>query len=173
MDIRAASVRAVGDARFYGLRALQIRIVSIDEGCHDEPALGLFALAVGLDVVASLQMLVDDLALERSHRLEPHRPAVVDGGLGGLVGRGAQRDRSALAVAGGVNHHSLAVVGATARDPVGNVLDRVDHLAVAADQKPEVVPLEVGVHLLLVLADEDLGVDADRIHDALEQLLYA
>ena len=77
---------------------------SVHERRHDEPSVGLLALAVRLDVVTALQVLVDDLALERAHRLERDRPPVVDRGLGGLVGGGPQRDGAALAVAGGVDH---------------------------------------------------------------------
>lgn len=59
---------------------------SIDEGGHDKPARGLLALAVGLDVMARLEMLVNDLALECVHRLQRHCAAVADRGFGGLVG---------------------------------------------------------------------------------------
>ena len=128
---------------------------SVDERRDNEPPVGLLALAVRLDVVAALEVLVHDLALERGHRLEGHRPVVVDGGLGGLVGGGAQRDGAALAIAGGVDHDALADDGALARHPVGDVLDRVDHLAVAADQETEVVALEVGADLVGVLLDVD------------------
>ena len=56
---------------------------------------------------------------------------------------------------------------------VGDVLDRVDHLAVAADQQPEVVALEVGADLLVVLLDVHAGLDADAGDDLLEQFLHA
>src|SRR3981081_3530919 len=92
--------------------------VSVDERCHDEPPRGLLALAIGLDVVARLQVLVHDLALERAHRLEGHRAGVVPGPYRSLVGRRAERHRSALAVAGSVDNHALARVEALECDPV-------------------------------------------------------
>ena len=58
-------------------------------------------------------------------------------------------------------------------DPVGDVLDRVDRLAVAADQQAEVVALEVGTDLLVVLLDVDARFDPDAGEDLLEQFLHA
>ena len=71
---------------------------------------GLLALAVRLDVVARLQVLVHDLALERAHRLERDGTVVVNRGLGGLIGGGAQCDGPALAIAGGIDHDAFARV---------------------------------------------------------------
>ena len=67
---------------------------------------------------------------------------VVDGGLGGLVGGGAERHRRGAR--GSRRRRPRPACGRWAplpRDAVGDVLDRVDHLAVAADQQPEVVAL--------------------------------
>ena len=53
------------------------------------------------------------------------------------------------------------------------MLDGVDHLAVAADQQPKIVPFKVGPDLVLVLLDVHVRVDADARDNALEQLLHA
>ena len=100
-------------------------------------------------------MLVHDLALERAHRLELHRAAVVDRGLGGLVGGGPQRDRPTLAIAGGVDASRARARRAAERDAVGEVLDRVDRLAVVADQQPEVLADELGDDPVVVLVELD------------------
>src|SRR5438309_1995544 len=64
----------------------------LHERRYDEAAVGLLALAVGLHVVTALQVLVDNLALERAHRLEGNGPALVDSRLCRLVRRGTQGD---------------------------------------------------------------------------------
>src|ERR1700760_162693 len=81
----------------------------INERGDDQAPRRLLALAVGLDVVPSLEVLVDDLPLERGHGLEGDRAPVVDGSLRRLVGRGAERHGSALAIAGSIHHDALAV----------------------------------------------------------------
>ena len=101
------------------------------------------------------------------------RALVVDRGLGGLVGGGPQRHGAALAIAGGVDHDALADHGALARNPVGDVLDGVDHLAVAADQQAEIIALEVGPDLFRVFLDVDAGLDAATDEDLLQQLFDA
>ena len=70
---------------------------------------------------------------------------------------GPERDRAPLAVAGGVDHDPLADAGPVDGDPVGEVLDRVDRLAVVADQQTEVIAHEVGADVLVVLLDLHLA----------------
>ena len=125
-----------------------------DQAGHDEVAIGLGALGVRLDVVAVLEVLVDDLALGRAHRVQRDRAAGAHGVGGGLVGLALQRLLAALAVAGGVDDHAHArgrrvVAG---RGLEREVLDGVDRLAVAADEQPEVVALERGPDLPALLA---------------------
>ena len=50
------------------------------------------------------------------------------------------------------------------------VLDRVDRLAVAADQHAEVVALADRAELVLTLPDRDGALHADLAHDPLHQL---
>ena len=53
------------------------------------------------------------------------------------------------------------------------MLDRVDRLAVTADQQAEVLAVEVRGHALGVLGHLDLGVDADRVDDLFQHLPHA
>ena len=109
---------------------------------------------------------------ERAHRLERDRALVTDGGLGRLVRGRAQRDGAPLPVAGGVDDDALAGRRRPKGDPVRDVLDRVDRLAVVADQQAEVITDELAGHAFLVLVHADLGVDAES-GDPLEQFLDA
>src|SRR6185503_7597985 len=105
----------------------------------DQMPVGLSALGVGLDVVAILEVLVHDLALVRAHRVERGRAAVADGIGRGLLSLAFERLATAVAVAGGVDLDAGGRRAALGSDLEGEVLDRVDRLAVAADEKPEVV----------------------------------
>src|SRR3954466_15417621 len=69
---------------------------------HDEVAVGLGALGVGLDVVAVLEVLVGHLALRRAQRIEGDRALGAHGVRGGLVGLALQRLLAALAIARGI-----------------------------------------------------------------------
>src|SRR5581483_9079880 len=102
---------------------------------HDEPATRLLPLAVGLHVVASLEVLVDHLALERTHRFQRHGTTMVDRGLGGLVGRGPQRLGPALAITGSIHRHRYALAVASHGKAVSEMLDGVDRLPVVPDQR--------------------------------------
>ena len=82
----------------------------VDEGSDDEAAGWLLALAVGLDVVARLQVLVDDLALERAHRFQLDWTAFADRRLCGLICGGPKAHRAAFTVSGGINLNALAGV---------------------------------------------------------------
>ena len=113
------------------------RVTSADD---DDVAVRLVALARRLDARRLLQAQVDDLALDRasSARARPARRSRAP----------ARRCRTAsassvraapLAVARRVDDDLLAVLGVTSPDDrVREVLDRVDRLAVPADQQPEV-----------------------------------
>src|SRR5579884_2102123 len=139
----------------------------------DQPPIGLLPLAVGLDVVAALEVFVHDLALERAHRLELNRPAIVDRGLGSLVSRRSQRHRPALAITGGVDHDSQRSSAAAERDSIREVLDRVDRLSMMPDQQPEVLADELGADPVGLLLNIDARLDADSGRDPLEQLANA
>ena len=96
-----------------------------------------------------------------------------DGGLRGLVGRLAQRLGAARAVAGGVDHDRHPVTVAAGREAVGEVLDRVDRLAVATDQEPDVVADVFGDQPIALDPDLDIGVDIGLVEDPLHQLADA
>ena len=89
--------------------------------------------------------------------------------LGGEVGPAPQRLALAPAVAGGVDGDPLALLAAAEGGLVAEQLDRVDRLAVAADQQADVLAVDVGVDLVLVLLDRDRGLEAELLDDALEQ----
>src|SRR5207247_883093 len=57
-------------------------------------------------------------------------------------------------------------------DRVRGVLDRVDGLAVLADQQSDVAARDGGGERLLVLLDREPGVHADLADDSLQQLAY-
>ena len=115
-----------------------------------------------------------DLPLDRGHRLEldplPGRGRL----LGHPHGERVERRLPAVAVAGRIDDHRLAlVVAAAEEDRVREVLDRVDRLAVPADQHAEVVALADDADLLLALLDLDRALDADLVRDPLDDLAQA
>src|SRR3954447_10022335 len=57
---------------------------------HDQVAVGLLALAIGLHVSAVAQVLVHQLALARGHRVQSDRASVAQRVAGGLVGLALQ-----------------------------------------------------------------------------------
>src|SRR5688500_17611113 len=122
---------------------------------HDEP-IRLRPLARRLDLGIVLELLVDDLPLDRGHRLELDPLPRGRGLLGHSQRERVERGLAAVAVAGRVDHdrHAL-VIAAPKEDRVREVLDRVDRLAVAADQHPEVVALTDDANLLVALLDLD------------------
>src|SRR5207302_8797852 len=82
-----------------------------------------------------------------------------------LVRRRPQRDRAALAISRGVHQHPLARRRSPERDPVGQMLDGIDRLAVMTDQYAEVLADELGTDLLLVLADRNRRLHRGGIGD--------
>src|SRR5579871_3591906 len=146
---------------------------SVHERGDDQVPRRLLALAVCLDVVARLEVLVDHLALQRAHRLERHRPSVVYRRLGRLVGRSSQRRGASLPIAAGVDDQSLAIVASTEGDPIRQVLDGVDGLAVRTDDRPQVLAREFRRNPVGVLTDPHLGIDVELVRDPVEQLLNA
>ena len=59
-----------------------------------------------------------------------------------------------------------------AGDPVGEVLDGIDRLAVMADEQAQVLTDELGVEPIVILTDLDGGVDAGGAGDPLHQFAY-
>src|SRR5687768_11302426 len=86
-----------------------IRRSAGDQGRDDDAAVRLVAFAVGLDARAVFEVLVHDAALLCAHRVKFDRPLAADRLLRGTVGPGLQRLAPALAVAGDIDDHPLAL----------------------------------------------------------------
>ena len=112
---------------------------------------------------------MDDPPLVRAHRVHLDGLLVPDRILGGQVGPAAQGLALAPAIAGRVDRDPLALLAAAEGGLVAEQLDRVDRLAVAADQQADVLAVDVGADLVLALLDRDRGVQAELLDDPLEQ----
>src|SRR6185437_6802649 len=139
-------------------------------GKDDDVAIRLRPLARGGDARDVLEPLVHDLPLDRRHRVERHalarrRP------LGSPEGDPLERDAAPLAVAGGVDGDRLSLATAE-EDRVAQVLERVDRLAVLADQESEIAAGARDENLLVPFVRLGHGADPDRGHDALDQLAH-
>ena len=116
---------------------------------------------------------MDHMALIGVHRLERDVPAVAGDLACDLLGQTLQRLLALEAVALGVNVDAHALVLAAVDGIVGQMLDRVERLAPAADEDAEVLAHEVdqigiiagvdgvrhgiGAHVLEKALDEDLN----------------
>src|SRR6188508_2664015 len=108
-----------------------------------------------------LEADVHDLALDRCHRVELDRLARGDRLVGAALGQRVEARLSARAVPGRVYDHGLALVSAvTPEDRVREVLDRVDRLAVLADQEPQLATDEGRGEGFLVLPNLDAGTNS-------------
>lgn len=130
----------------------------------------LLTLAIRLHVVAGFEVLVYDLSLERAHSFKRYRAPVVHRGLCGLIPRCAQRDRATVAVSGRVDDHLLALAVPAESDSVGEVLNRVDCLAMVTDQQAEILPDEPALDALGILMHLDRGRGANVVEDSFHQL---
>src|SRR3954454_13276666 len=132
--------------------------------------MGLLALGVRLHVAAVSQILVDEPALRRAHRVQrdgaPEPQCVV----GRAVGLAAQLLRAALVIAFGVPLAEPPLTRGRRDHAHRDVLDDADGLAVAADEQPEILAGEPAPHELAVVLDADLGIEAERIGHLLEQV---
>src|SRR6266508_661247 len=104
----------------------------------DDVAVRLGAFAGRLHVLPLLEIDVDDLALDGRHRLERDVLARRACFAGSTIGELLQRGSPAVAVAGCIHDHALAVLVTPPHDRVGEVLDGVDRLTVLADHETEI-----------------------------------
>ena len=138
----------------------------------DHAAVGLVALAVGLDPGALFQPFVHDPPFLRAHRVHLDDAIVAQRLLGGPVGAALERLAAPLAVAGGVDDHPLALAQAAEGRLVAEQLQGVDRLPAFADQEAVVVlALDREQDALVVLLDDDLAVEVELVQDALDELL--
>src|SRR5207344_1368091 len=137
-------------------------------GKHDDEAVGLGALARGLDFRIVLERLVDDLALDRRHRLQRDGPVGRGRAFRGSTREVLERRRAPSPVAGSVDDYVVAIA-VRPRDRVREVLNRIDRLAVLADEERDVGTGAGDGDLVLVLArgHGDVRTDAGRdpLHD--------
>ena len=103
---------------------------------------------------------MDDLALGGGHGLEDELAVRALDLLRGPLGHRLERDLAAVAVALGVDDDLAAGVRVAVDDDRGQVLQRVERLAVAADQQAKVVSGDVGHHGVAGLRDLDVDVEA-------------
>ena len=78
---------------------------------------------------------------------------------------------AALTVSRGVNGESQRSLDTPENDSVGQVLDRVDRLAVVANQGAEVITEKLARQFVPILLHPDLGLDAHASRELLEHLL--
>src|SRR5829696_222774 len=159
-----------GRARARDARGARPRSTLVgDERRDDHGAIGLLALAERLEAGAVLEPVVDDLPFRWAHRLKLDLLAGLERPLGGAVGLALDRLATALAVAGGVHEHPLAIPAPAEGGAIAEKLHRVDRLRPAADQKPDVLALDPRQDLLRPLVDLDLGGQVERLDHLLEQ----
>ena len=83
-----------------------------------------------------------------------------------------QRLLAARPIARGVDDHPQALtLLAPAGDPRREVLHGIDRLAVAADEQPEILAVERAGQRLPAALDVDLGVQAERVDELLQEVL--
>src|SRR4051794_3890801 len=98
------------------------------------------------------QVVVDRLPLGCAHRLELDRPPEAHSLRSSAIRLALERLLAARAVAGGVHDNRLTLVGIVEGRAPRQVLERVDRLAMAADQPAEFVrPVDGRADLIGVL----------------------
>ena len=164
---RPALGRAEGSRRVGGL-------TTVDERRDDHAAVGLVALAVGLDPGAAFQPFVDDAALLGAHRVHLDDPIVGQRLLGGAIGAALERLAAPVAVARGVDDHAFAVAQAAESGLVAEQLQGIDRLAPFADQEAVVLLADDGHDdPIVVLLDLHVAVEVELIEHSLDQLAGA
>ena len=102
------------------------------------------------------------------HRLEQH-PLTGQRAIRSADRDPLERRAAAIAIAGGVHRHRLPSRRARCTSGVGDVLQRIDRLAVLADQQPGIPAGARDRDLVVRLAHVDAGACADRSDDVLDQ----
>src|SRR6266542_2171263 len=138
-------------------------------GADDDVPVRLRALARRLDPVELLQAHVDDLPLDRRHRLEIDRLARSARALCASHREPLQHGAPALAVTGRIHGHLDALAPAARDDRVDDVLHCVDRLPVAADQHPDVAACALDVDAVCRFAHADPAVDTELGDDLLDE----
>lgn len=133
-----------------------LRRPTIDERGDDQAPRRLFALAKCLHLEPVAQMFMDELSLDRTHRLQSNRPAFSYGGLHRLICGCAQSGSSPRAIPARVNDHRLSRRGCPECGPVGEMLDRIDGAAMVCDQRFCIIADELADEAVLVLVDDDV-----------------
>src|SRR5580765_322306 len=138
---------------------------------NDDVAVGLRALARRLHAVELLQAQMHDLAFDRGHRLEVDRLAVRERSLRRTHRKRLERDAPAIAIARRVDDDLLAILGMTSpHDRVRKVLHRIDRLAMATDEHPQVHTRARDRDGAVTLLHGDVRAHSDSVHDARYEL---
>jgi hypothetical protein len=111
---------------------------------------------------------VHDLALERRHRRQPHRLAGLEGALGGAGADGGELVLARRAPAADVEHQPAADAGLAHDGQAGQLLHRLEHLAVLADQRVQAVADDRDDGALALDVHVDVAVDVGDVEQPLE-----
>src|SRR6185312_727294 len=145
-----------------------------DERSDDHAAVGLVALAVGLDPGAAFQPFVDDAALLGAHRIHLHNAAVGQRLLGGAVGAALERLLAPPTVARGIDDHPFAIAQTAEGGLVAEKLQSIDRLAPFADQEAVVVFADDrDDDPVVVLLDLHVAIEIELVEHSLDQLAGA
>src|ERR671924_1680399 len=137
----------------------------------DDEAIGLGPLARRLNAVGVLELEMDDLPLDRGHRLERNALAAAKHIIGRPPRHGAERGLPASSIPGCVDDRRLPR-HVPREDRVHEVLDRVDRLAMTADQQPEVTAGARGDDGIVELVDVDAARDPHSERDPRDELAH-
>ena len=141
------------------------RLVGVRGGRDDQVALGLVALAVGLDVLPVTEVFVHDPPLRRGQWIEIDGLPAAHGLIRRIVRVGAERLGAALAVSVRIDHDPYRRRSLRKHDSLREMLHGVDRLAVAPDEQADVVAVQATGQHAIALQDLHLRVELEILND--------
>ncbi len=131
----------------------------------------LVTFAISLDAGPLLEVLVDDAALLRAHRIQLDALAAAQCLLGSPIGPRRQGFAATLAVTGRVDNNPLALAHPAEGRLVGKQLQRIDRLPALTNQQTVIVVTGNGsCDAVVLLPNLDLTVEVKLIENALDNL---